>query len=284
MLTCAECSERLLDYLYGLLDEGEAAALRNHLAECPGCQLALAAARADQDLLARAARKYPTVPEFRAPAEEPGLRTAFSHFPPPAAEPPAAPAPLPRPARTRAWRRRLAVAAAAAVLFALGTLYAVYQHGLAQRQKALDQARKEVEAVDARLVALGREVQHDRGDLEGRLRGQFLHVKVLGPASYLPAAPSPYRLTTQDVSGQAAPAQVLVKVVSRLAGQEGEQVLFSEEYRSAGELRFTLPANLAVQPAARPRLVIEARSEQALEVIEQPLAVEAPTYLTHLIL
>src|SRR5262249_40952915 len=159
-----------------------------------------------------------------------------------------------------------------------------YQHGLAERQEALDQARKEVEAVDARLVALGREVDHDRGDLEGRLRSQFLHVNVLGPASYLPAPPNPYRVTTQNVSGQPTAAQVLVKVVSRLAGQDGEQVLFSEEYRSAGELRFALPANLAVQPPARPRLVIEARTEQAMEVIEQPLVVQPPTYLTHVIL
>ena len=43
MYSCDQCSAMLLDYVYGLLDEGEAQTLRGHLASCPACHSALAA-------------------------------------------------------------------------------------------------------------------------------------------------------------------------------------------------------------------------------------------------
>src|SRR5437763_1232886 len=110
MLSCPECSERLLDYLYGLLDEPEAQALREHLSSCAACQQALAEAKAQQNLLAQAARKYADVPMFEVPADE--AVTAS-----PAVLPMQAPAILPMPTRRRmSWKRWVPAAAAAALL------------------------------------------------------------------------------------------------------------------------------------------------------------------------
>src|SRR5689334_6738626 len=89
MRTCDDCSDLLLDYVYGLLEDGEAQELRAHVAACPPCQAALAEAEAQQTLLARAAQVYAHVPAFTAPAAEA----------PAAAAPPAAPlTPAPAPA------------------------------------------------------------------------------------------------------------------------------------------------------------------------------------------
>jgi anti-sigma factor RsiW len=283
MSNCADFADVLLDSLFGLLDEPDAARLRDHLAGCPACQAALAQARTEQGLIGQAALKFREVPAFQAPADE--CVTAFSHFPPLAKATPAAPATPPFRSRSGIrWRRWLALGAAAAVLIALGTTYIMYLEGLRERQQAVASAVKEVAACDARLVNLEHGSKQDQAGLAAKVQGQFLHVNVLGPATYQPTASAPYRLTTQTPTGQAAPAHVTVKLFSRLAEQEAEQVLFSEEYETKGELRFVLPAKLAVKPGAAPRLFIEARSAQAKEIIEQPLVVEEPTFLTHLTL
>ena len=46
MLTCAETTALLLDYLYGLLDGDDAQHLQSHLAGCPACQAQLEQAKA----------------------------------------------------------------------------------------------------------------------------------------------------------------------------------------------------------------------------------------------
>ena len=69
MLECKSCHERLLDFVYGLLDEAEAADVRAHVAGCTACEAALTAAKAEQNLLAHAARAIRVVPVFTVPSE-----------------------------------------------------------------------------------------------------------------------------------------------------------------------------------------------------------------------
>src|SRR5262245_20967326 len=105
---CQACQAMMLESLYDLLDAEERLFLTAHLAGCPACQQASQRARADQQLLAAAARmEFPNV-RFTPPTEETT----------PAATPPPVLLPLPAPvARKARWGRRLAVAAA--VLLAL---------------------------------------------------------------------------------------------------------------------------------------------------------------------
>src|SRR5437667_1887681 len=96
MYSCDQCSGLLLDYLYGLLDEGEAQGLRDHLASCPGCRSALAEAQAQQNLIARAAQVYAEVPLFTAPTAEAQAPSASAGTAPaPAVAAPPTPAPPP---------------------------------------------------------------------------------------------------------------------------------------------------------------------------------------------
>jgi hypothetical protein len=292
MPTCAECSETLLDYLYGLLDDAEVQALQSHLAGCAACQGALAAARAQQGLLGRAALKVPSVPVFRAPGagEEITTTPLFSRFPAVPAEPPATPATPARPRlvrRSRHWAIRLAFGAAAAIVVAAAALYMLYHSGLVTHQKALAQARADAEAVDARLTDLAAEFKKEKGDLATSVKGQFLHVQLLGPATYQGSAATAYRVTTQTPAGLAAPAHVAVRLVARAAEQGVDQILFQEEYDSPGDLRFLLPGRLPIPPAVQPRLHVEVRGTAAKdvkEVIDHRLVVEPPSYLTHLCL
>jgi hypothetical protein len=286
MPTCADCHELLLDYVYGLLEDTEVEGLQSHLAGCAACQEALAAARAQQNLLSRAALKIKQVPVFHAPAgsEEITATPLFSRFPP--AEPPAAPSParpLPLPKR-RVWPGRLALGAAAAVLLAAGALYVLYHDGLAAHQRALADARHSVEAVDAQLANLAGNFNSEKHDLALNVQGQFLHVQILGPATYQGSAATAYRLTTQTPAGRPASANISVRLVARAPEQGVEQVLFQDDYDCNGELRFVLPARLSVAATMKPRLVVEVKSGSAKEVLDQALAIEPPSYLTHLCL
>src|SRR5579883_2128566 len=96
MESCGHHQTQLLDYLYDLLEPDARRTLDEHLAGCAACQAALALARRQQGLLARAARME--FPDFR--------------FTAPGANETAAPAVIAL-SRSRPWLRW---AAAAAVL------------------------------------------------------------------------------------------------------------------------------------------------------------------------
>src|SRR5262245_13355608 len=118
MHACDYYRDQLLESLYGLLEPGEAQALRTHVAECKNCQASLLQAQKQQALLSRAARMCPAPAVFSVPAEaEQETEVAVRPGEAPAAAPAAAPAVLPiSSAPKRSWRRWSAVAAAAAVL------------------------------------------------------------------------------------------------------------------------------------------------------------------------
>src|SRR5436190_14694006 len=104
-MNCDHVQSRLLDHLYGLLDDAEQQELLAHLGACPTCQAALEQARHQQHALSLAAK------------------SDFSHvrFEPPAAPLSAVSEPtiqLKRPAAPRRHWGRWAVAAA--VLLAVG--------------------------------------------------------------------------------------------------------------------------------------------------------------------
>jgi hypothetical protein len=283
MSTCAEYSDSLLDFLYGLLDEQTAKELQDHLAGCAACQQSLAEARTQQNLLGQAALHIREVVPFEAPADE-GITTPFfSHFPSETKPIVAAATPLPRP-RRRPWRRRLVgTAIAAAVLAAVG-LAILYQNGLTDREAKAAAARKEVEKVNTQLLNLDQDYKAAEKNLAGTVQGQFLQVQLLGPANYQGSAATPYRLVTQTLTGQPASAAVSVRLVTREPDHDSDQVLFQDEYATTGELRFQLPPRLPVEAGLKPRLVIEVKSGPAKEIIDQPLATLQPSYLTHICL
>jgi hypothetical protein len=141
MLGCHECRDRMLDHLYDVLDDADQRQFLDHVAGCPECQAALAGARAQQALLARAARLHFPDVRFTPPADEP----AVVLFKPPSR-----------------FRRVAAWAVAAGLLLALAGVsapaYRSYReyHSATGTVRAHDQAvadaRREIEAA---RVALG---------------------------------------------------------------------------------------------------------------------------------
>src|SRR5260370_1223785 len=62
MYTCDQCRELIWDDLFGLLEAGDSANLRRHVAACDTCQAEMATALAQQQLVAEAARIDAAIP------------------------------------------------------------------------------------------------------------------------------------------------------------------------------------------------------------------------------
>src|SRR4051812_22515095 len=152
MRTCADWQDLLLDDLYGLLDEPEAQALREHLAECPACQAARDRATLEKTRITRAALAISEVSPFRIP----DLDTADA-APVLTAPDRGAPAPSSRRSlRPLVWL--IGSALAACVLLAAGLGYRHHLH-VEEQTAAVRQLGTEIAQIDSRLAGLDKELQ-----------------------------------------------------------------------------------------------------------------------------
>jgi anti-sigma factor RsiW len=272
MLNCETCRNQMLEYLYDLFESDERAAWDGHLSACPTCQAELTRAKAQQRLLAAAAKM-----EFAA------LR-----FAPPAAPSSAAPAvvPLQRPQQVRRWRSWLA---AAAVLLALGVAGAAYwfdreqrhtEEIIAQAENRIDRAKNERQDAETRLARLPREKQERIESILKAQREANLQVRVQGPTTLRAGAPTDYHISTRNLNEQPTDAKLSVQVKDR--GRTLDKPVEVSRLR-LGEYRLTLPADLPVRPDSQPALFVSAQRENGSQVeLREEMTLAAPVYVTHL--
>ncbi len=80
MLSCETCRDRMLEYLYDLLESDERQEWDAHMKDCPTCQAELVRAKAQQQLLAIAAKMtFPAV-RFTSPAADVEIRNPKSEI------------------------------------------------------------------------------------------------------------------------------------------------------------------------------------------------------------
>lgn len=304
MLRCEDCSNLMLDYLYGLLDPEEQGQLRAHLADCPACQKALSQSEKQRRLLAQAALIYTTIPPFVAPdaasmpAEPPAPMAAeasVSAIKAPLADPdrlarvPEAaeeadqaesqatvPLPVARGRRQIFW---LSAALAAAVLLAVTGLSTWYQHELSRHRAAVAAAEQQVRQIEARYASLSSEFQKQAKTLSATLREQHLCLQVQGPRSYSPAAPNKYRLATRNLADQPVQADIQFRITSA----EGKDVVLERNVKTKdGQAVVEVPAGLQLPP----QTILEARASANTMAarVQEHLQPTEPEMLTHLAL
>jgi hypothetical protein len=284
-MRCDDYRDRMLDLVYGLLDPAEAAALESHAATCPACTAAMAAAKGDQTLLAKAAKtSFPQV-RFEKPVEryvEPRRL-------------------LPR---TRFVRWAVAAGIVLAVAGVVGPSLHSAVHSatvdrsaslaLANTRQARERYSTEKTAYDTRLSA-GRlalaeaNATHDEilarweaAEIAAVTRNPF-SVEVTGPASAVAGAPNDYRIRATDSVGRPVSAAVEVAVADS-TGKLRAEAKFEPDAAMKG-VTFRLPASAWTDLPAGAGLTMRITAADATgqqSRLAEPINLLPPVYTTHL--
>ncbi len=270
MHECHDYQVRMLEYLYGLLDDAEAGGLLAHVAGCEGCRAAHEEARRQQGLLAKAA--LVSFPEVR--------------FEPPADEPISLPLPAPSsPLRRIRWAAAAAVLLAAAGLATVAARFSqdharvreeVAFHGAAAAETA-----KKAESLQTQVAKLPEDFKRRQQEVFQAARARQLNVVVTGPARAPVGAPSEYRIATQTFDGRPARARLDV----RFLDDKGNAVLEQKDVPTRGDHRVTLEPALPLAPGSALALEVTARREgddDPAGVLRERVELAAPAYVTHL--
>jgi hypothetical protein len=300
-MTCEECRQQLLPFLYDLLEPLEREAAAAHLESCPECQQALKASR---ELLADAVKEEHAGVVFRAPTNLSPASTA--------------PTLAMRPPRRRFfWFNRWAAAAAILlVLFGAGSVlgWSVWREQsdafdatqqrlakakdeLAKSQDALDkrkgQTLEEISAIQEQINTLfnawKKEETRTRKDLEEK--GAKLIIR--GPQVPLPGANNVYEVELRQSSNIASNVgqdlfpigKDLAKLQMRAFNSKTQETVRSQQImlEANNQGRFILPADM--QFKAGDDIAIEFLIEAAngkLITLNDNLKLALHEYVTHL--
>jgi hypothetical protein len=264
MGTCDHYRELIWDDLFGLLEAGDSASLRHHVAGCTTCQAEMATAVAQHEWVAEAARLDVAVPPFSPPVSDD--------------DPPLVPLPSPE---IRTAQRPIPVlpwVAAAAVLLLIGLPVGFYRYGRLRSEAALRAAEESVAQVVKERTALQAQAEKDRNKLLHAALAKHLRLQVIGPAAYQPGAAAPYRVRITDLQGHPTDAPI----TAHLADAGEPLPLETKKSADTGEMLVMLPANLPLTPQNTPRLELAAQGQENVAPVRAYLRVLEPAYRTYL--
>ncbi len=294
MMDCRECRERILDHLYGLLDEPQDQALVAHLQQCAGCRAVRRQAEQWQQLLRQAARgRFPHV-----------------RFEPPRLAEPAQPLPPTLPASAAArWADRLAWLAAAVIWLALPVVaFSHHQHrrqladayhqltethrqweelknryarGRQEAEQPLVQARRRLAEAEQLTAGLLRKWIEQ---LQAAERQESGGVAVIAPATLQPGAANELLVVVHDRQPR-TDRRLLAEI-----RDDTDAVLFSHPLPGETEQRrphrLHLPARLwtQVRPDSQLYLAVVAVDERTghRQPLQDKIRLMGPVYVTHL--
>jgi len=278
MRSCDDCAERLLDYVYGLLEGTELQETREHLRSCAECQAALDQVQGEQKLMARAAKAIHDVPEFTLPNET--IETL------PAASAPVAPLPtsLPRvgsePKGGRSlWQRPwVAWTIAASLLFVIGGSYSYHQYQVTSYQKDLALQRSQFHDVDVAYEALPTKYELlQKREIDKLRDGANPYVHIVGPTQLQPNAKAQLRITTRNADGELAPSNGRIKLVEVPSGH----IVQMERWQTDrdGHALLELDASKA-KPKSTLQVIVDAELAGGHASVKDTIRLQPPTYVT----
>jgi anti-sigma factor RsiW len=316
-MNCQHCQTLLLDHLYGLLDEQEAAALDAHLASCPACAAASAETARVRGLIARAAKSAFPDTKFEAPAPQPS--NSGIHTPVPSK---AAALSVPSGGERKSLSRRVAAilpwAVATAVLIAIpSTVVPVLNiHKNADRthrdaetarlsaedatksvelaraevKKSLSGAEFQVYAAKQAETALAGRWMDEQDKLAKNATVRKFSVDVLKPANVTPGAPNDFIVVVNDrrdlweTTGKNLVAEIhAVDASDAVIFTQPLNIERTAERRHA--LRLPAGAWAKVKPSAELFLVVAQVDEktQARTELQERIRLAGPVFATLLV-
>ncbi len=323
MLTCDQCSDLLLDFVYDLLDEDEALQLREHLADCAEWQYQLASADDTQRLFGKAAQVYLRVPEFSIPetsldssapddfATTPASRESESRTSDTedTQELEAAPADLgagaaaisehittasPQTTAAESQPNRslprpsafvwYTLATAALLLVSLtGWCYSTYKTELEAKRGAVRKLELSIARIDGEWKDNTEEYEKQLAKLPTQAKQEGLFLRLYGSQDYRPSTTNVVRLEAQDLDAKRVP----IRVNYTVAKADGTTLHTQKSQLSPdGTCALEIPPRLGVPAKEELKLLVEARvvGGRGRSSLRETLVAKQPQFISHLTL
>ncbi|MGF1581371.1 MAG: anti-sigma factor family protein [Gemmataceae bacterium] len=305
MLTCDQCSNLLLDFVYDLLDEEETLQLRDHLADCAQCQERLTQAEDTQRLFGKAAQVYDNIPTFTGPdtlADETATEDTQELEAAPAKLEATSTAPseqitaktihdnpnssktsLDRTKSSRKWIWSAVATAALVLLSFTGWSYVAYQDKLNAKKTAIRKLELSIARIDGEWNDYNQVYNKKLASLPKQIPQEELFLRLYGSQNYHISAPAVVRLDAQNLDGKRVPVQVSYNI-TKVDGTNLHAK--TNEFSPDGSCLLKIPPNLNVKPNENLKLSVQARvpGTQAQASVEQSLLAKTPQFLSHLAL
>ena len=268
MWNCEKTKTSSLEYLYGLLEEPEAAEFKEHLSQCGDCSKILARTNQQIQVLSKASKiSFPNI-SFTPPAGNITLtEVQSSTF-----------------TSARLWMWSLAAAVLVLLGIPGGIITFNYQadlHRLQESEKAIALAAQKMDSKARALQAVLAERNSKIREASEEIRKKELRVVVTGPQTIQPGAPNQYQILTRDNLNRPVDAKIDAFVEDQ--SNPGNRFPVVAKNTNAGLLQVTIPPDLPLRASSRPNLIVSARRESGARVeVKESLQIANSVYVAHL--
>lgn len=275
-MNCRNFQDLMLDFVFGLLDEPEANAVREHIAACAACAAAFESAKLDQNKFGRAALAIKDIAPFELPAEH-GTETS-----PAPQEPAKAPAPVPP---KRGIRRITFVAWAATIaccVVVASTLTLNHREQVTSQEERVAKLIRERDRVEVQLASLPANFADQQKKIPAGVSTDALQVHVAGSSTAVPGVSANYQVAIRTLEGEAKAGVVDIEFTDP---QDANKSIKAGSFATNnGVVEVPFPAELAAKPGVS-RMRVTGRAlgkdvgvvEESIQIPERELAAHLAT-------
>ncbi len=271
-MNCVQSNDLMFDFVYGLLDEPEATALREHATGCAACTAELEKATADQHKLGRAALAITDLAPFQIPNERVAAETTPLPALAPASETTGPSRRGIRPITMIAWAGTLACCAFVAVFTAYN-----HREQLNEHEGRVVNLSRQQNAIDVRLASLDSKFALEQKQLPKTVNKDAVQLHVAGPGQVTPGVSAGYQVAIRDLDGIARAGKVEVDF---LDGKN--QSVAKRSFDLSDQTEIPVPAELAKFPGAARMRFVAKMGDKTVGAVEETVVSQSSSLAAHL--
>ncbi|NBY01958.1 MAG: hypothetical protein EBQ87_08260 [Planctomycetes bacterium] len=277
MWNCVNTEDKLLEFLYGLLDDKDQSLLSTHCAECVVCGEKLKKAQSQKDILVKASKaQFPEV-KFTPPKDNSNNNQQAKIL-----QYGATAVPGMQNARIWMWLAAsflilgIGIPAGLGIYDFIGNSTIVEHH----RQYA-SRVQSDFEAKANIVAQLQNEGMAKVNQATEEIQKKQLKVLVTGPATLQPGAPNSYQILTRD--NLSRPVEARVEAFVEDKANPGNRFPVASQLTRQGQLQIVVPPDLPLRAGSNPTLIVSAKRESGAQLeIKEGLQLASAVYVAHL--
>ncbi len=277
MWNCINTEDKLLECLYGLLDDQDQALLSKHCAECVACGEKLKKAQLQKEILVKASKaQFPEV-KFTPPQDlTKDLQQAkiLKYG--------ATAVPGMQNARIWMWLVASVLTLGIGVPAGIGVYDFISHSTVVEHHKQYASRVQSDFNLKARaVVQIQNEGMAKVNQATEEIQKKQLKVLVTGPATLQPGAPNSYQILTQD--NLSRPVEARVEAFVEDKANPGTRFPVASQLTRQGQLQIVVPPDLPLRAGSNPTLIVSAKRESGAQLeIKEGLQLASAVYVAHL--